>query len=238
MGFLDSILNRFRKPKPIPELPKVTAFPPKPVNPIGWRFLEDSGTRKILRNPWNSQRDNKFCPGSSCNVTSMQVALSLDTKVTDDELFLLCNSSTMRNNFFKKYPGEAWVKPHFDKGKANEVFLVLQEAARCILESDKYCKMIGNLSRELIISEIDKGYPVIVCGAFIRGKSTLEHFVTIVGYDLEKKVWIVNDSWGNWNTGYKDRNGERVPYSMDKMRIGSVLSRLAILVHADRRVPV
>jgi uncharacterized protein YvpB len=245
MGISDFI-NRIKlspiwaKKVETPPEPK-TPIEPKhievPVDPLDWRFSERTPKRKVLKNPWNSQRDNKFSPSSACNVTSLQIALSLDSKVTDDELFLLCNSSQTRRDFFQKYPGEHWIKPFFDKGNANQVFLVLQEVARKVIGSN-HCKMIGNLTKSKILEEIDNGYSAVVCGKFINGKHTLEHFVTIVGYDLDTKNYIVNDPWGDWNKRYTVKIGDKVEYSMDKLKIGSFLSNIAILVHADKRVPV
>lgn len=196
------------------------------------RFKENTDKRKVLSHPWNSQRDNKLSPRSSCNVTALQVTLSLDYGITDDELFTICNSDEMKNKIQKKYPKDTWILPFFSKRAANEVWVVLIEAAIQIIGDTKYVRFHQNLTKELIIKEIDKGYPVIVCGKFTGG-----HFVTIVGYDLEKGVWVTNDSWGDWRSGYKIVNGDNVEYSIEKLKIGSFLNKMAILIHADKREP-
>ena len=189
--------------------------------------------RKALVHPWNDQRNNKFSPRSSCNVSSLQVSLSLDFKITDDELFAICNSSEMQEAIKKKYPRDSWIMNFFTKKAANEVWVVLIEAAIRVIGDAKYVKFHQNITKELIIKEIDGGYPVIVCGKFTGG-----HFVTIVGYDLDKNVWIVNDSWGDWRTGYKILNGDNVEYEMAKLTIGSFLTKMAILIHADKKTVV
>jgi hypothetical protein len=195
------------------------------------RFKTNTPQRKVLSNPWNSQRDNKLSPSSSCNVTALQVALSLDYGITDDELFTLCNSDEMKTLIQKKYPRDGWILPYFTKKAANEIWVVVVEAAIKIIGDPKYVKFHQGITRDLIIKEIDNGYPVIVCGKFTGG-----HFVTIVGYDLEKKVWVIQDSWGNWNTKYSIKNGDNVEYEMSKLTIGSFLTKMAILVHADKRM--
>lgn len=197
------------------------------------RFKINTEKRKSLIHPWNSQRDNKLSPGSSCNVTALQVTLSLDFKITDDELFTMCNSDEMKELIKKKYPRDGWILPYFTKKAANEIWVVIVEAATKVIGDSKYVKFHQNLTKELIIKEIDNGYPVIVCGKFTGG-----HFVTIIGYDLEKNVWIVNDSWGNWNTKYSIKNGDNVEYDMNKLTIGTFLNKMAILVHADKRIAI
>jgi hypothetical protein len=195
------------------------------------RFKINTEKRKSLIHPWNSQRDNKLSPGSSCNVTALQVALSLDFKITDDELFTMCNSDEMKETIKKKYPRDKWILPFFNKKAANEVWVVIVEAAIKVIGDSKYVKFHQNLTKDLIIKEINNGYPVIVCGKFTGG-----HFVTIIGYDLEKNVWITNDSWGNWNTKYSIKNGDNVEYEMSKLTIGTFLNKMAILVHADKKI--
>lgn len=196
------------------------------------RFKVKTDRRKSLIHPWNDQRNNKFSPGASCNVSSLQVSLSLDFKITDDELFTMCNSEEMKDIIKKKYPRDGWIMPFFTKKTANEVWVVVVESAIKVIGDSKYVKFHQNISKDLIIKEIDNGYPVIVCGKFTGG-----HFVTIIGYDLEKNVWIANDSWGNWNTKYSIKNGDNVEYDMNKLTIGSFLNKMAILVHADKRLP-
>jgi hypothetical protein len=195
------------------------------------RFKIIKEKKLVLAHPWNSQRDNKFSPRSACNVTSLQVALSLDYSITDDELYQIANSDEIKNIIKQKYPKDTWILNFFTKKTANEVWVVLVETAIKIIGDTRFAKFHQNLTRELIISEINKGYPVIVCGKFTGG-----HFVTIIGYDLEKNVWIANDSWGDWNTGYRIVNGNNVEYSMEKLTIGSFLNRMAILIHADKRI--
>lgn len=212
---------------PIPDLP--------PVDPIAYRFKERTERRKILNTVWNSQRDNKHSPASACNVTAIQSSGSLDWKLTDDELWELCHSQLTIEAVRKKYPKDfGWISPFFKNKCANEVFAVLAEAVNIYLQSDKYCKFVGNISQDLIISEINNGYAVNVCGKWAGSG----HFVSICGYDLDKKTWIVNDPWGDWNTKYTDHNGDHKEYQWAKNPIGTFIRTLGILVHADKRIEI
>lgn len=212
---------------PMPELP--------PVDPIAYRFRERTERRKDLNTVWNSQRNNRHSPASACNVSSVQSSGSLDWTVTDDELWELCHSKQMTEIIRKKYPKDFyWIIPIIEQKYANEVFAVLAEAVNIYLQSDKYCKFVGNISQDLIISEINNGYAVNVCGKWAGSG----HFVSICGYDLDKKVWIVNDPWGDWNTKYTDHNGDHKEYQWAKNPIGTFIRTLGILAHADKRIEI
>jgi len=208
------------------------------INP---RYKVYTDTVKILSNPENSQLDNKFSPASACNVTALQIAMSLDYNITDDELFVLCNSNEIAERVKKKYPRDwSWIKKFFIKNCANEVWVVLEEVGKYIVGND-YCKIIHNLSIQKIIDEINMGYAVVVNGKFTHSG----HFVTIVGYDLNKGSYIVNDPFGDWNSRYKVKKFLNLEYSIEKLKIRNTiennkeafLSNMAILVHSDRRIP-
>lgn len=207
-----------------------------PVNPQRKRYAEYSEKRKKLLNPWNSQRNNKYSPSGACNVTAVQVILSLDyPNVTDDELFLLCNSQQVKNIIQKKYPVDfnGWIWKYFRDNCANEVFVCMIEAVKIIMQSELFVRMECRLTAEKVKKEIDAGYAVFASGSFgFQG-----HIVAIIGYDDEKRVWIVNDSWGDKNTNYKNINGDSVEYSYDWMKIPGYISQTGILIHPDKRNP-
>jgi hypothetical protein len=202
------------------------------------RYKVYTDTVKILAHPGNSQLNNRFSPRSACNVTSLQIALSLDSRITDDELFALCNSQRMERIIQMKYPRDyaSWIKKFFDSNSANEVWVVILEAALITLGGN-WAKIIFNLSPILLMREIDMGYPVIINGRFTHAG----HFVVVVGYDRNTGHWIINDPYGDWTTSYRNKQAiENLRYPMGKLTIGrgNFLSSMAILVHADKRVPV
>ncbi len=62
---------------------------------------------------------------------------------------------------------------------------------------------------ETIISNIDAGYPFTFC----NGLTTAGHIVVINGYDVNNRTLIVNDPYGNKNSGvYPSLNGKGVKY--------------------------
>jgi len=62
---------------------------------------------------------------------------------------------------------------------------------------------------ETVISNIDAGYPFTFC----NGLTTSGHIVVINGYDVNNRTLIVNDPYGNKNTGvYPSLNGKGVKY--------------------------
>lgn len=207
-----------------------------PVNPQRKRFAEYSEKRKKLLNPWNSQRNNKYSPSGACNVTTVQVLLSLDyPNITDDDIFLLCNSQQVRNIIEKKYPVDfkTWIWKYFRDNCANEVYVCMIEAVKIIMQSELFVRMECSLTAEKVKKEIEAGYGVFACGPFgFKG-----HIVPIIGYDDEKRVWIVNDPYGSKNTGYKNINGDSVEYSYDWMKIPGYINPTSILIHPDKRNP-
>lgn len=194
------------------------------------KFLEHSKELKNLNIPYNSQRDNKFAPKSSCNVTCLQMTLANSYSITDDEIYLLCQTKEVHQQVEKRYRNDynKWIKSYIDSGRSTEVLVILQEASHQILQSDRYSKVTFSMNHNLILSEIDKGYPVIICGNFTGG-----HFVVIKGYDMKSNSYIVNDPWGDWNKKYKDFNGENKYYSFQK--VWRIMYKYGILIHADKK---
>ena len=238
MGFLSKIFNIIKSkvpqpPQPIEEKP-VEVVAPVVVDPIAYRFKVKQEGYKILTCNDNSQRNNKYSPKSACNVTSLQIAMSIDyPNLTDDQLFVLANSESTRKIVHTKYPGNAWIDNYFRDNCANEVFVCIIEAANQIIGSSAYCKMVSNLSLQDIKNQIDNGYAVMLCGKYAGNG----HFICVVGYNDIKKCFIVNDPWGNWIKGYTPPyDGFNVEYPYD--RTMQTKSSLSILVHSDKRIPV
>lgn len=233
-----SILDFFRRPQQqSPSLPiePIQPIPVPVVNPFLSRFKVYEPNRKILNCIWNTQRDNRHTPGSACNVTSMQSAISMDLQITDDEMWELCYSPQVWDRLSKKFDKKsmAWLAGMRTKRALNEVHSVLL----CMLEEllgVGYAKIIGNLDPTILRKEIDLGYAVVIAGQFTHAG----HFVCVVGYDDSRQAYIVNDSWGDWMSGYRNQNGDNVAYVYNRFSFGKFISRTAFLIHADRRIPV
>ena len=62
---------------------------------------------------------------------------------------------------------------------------------------------------ETVIANVDSGYPFTIC----NGLTTAGHIIVINGYDVNNRTVIVNDPYGNKNTGiYPSLNGKGVKY--------------------------
>ncbi len=62
---------------------------------------------------------------------------------------------------------------------------------------------------QMVVAEVDSGYPFTFC----NGLTTAGHIVVINGYDANNRTLIVNDPYGNKNSGvYPSLNGKGVKY--------------------------
>lgn len=161
---------------------------------------------KLLNYNYRVQYDNKNKPGTTCNVTGLANWLScLAVEVDEDELYKKSNTSEMKE-WAAKYVG-AWSKNYADRNDLNQIWAVLQKLANEALAGNGKAVFKDNYFTARDIADyIDKGSPVLVGGNFTHGG----HIVCIVGYN--SLGYLVADSWGNWTTGYKDRDGESVMY--------------------------
>jgi lysozyme len=155
---------------------------------------------KILDVPYLSQRDNKYRPHQTCNITSVAMVLKYlgadidnDPRIQDeDELYL---------KMIKQY-GQDSIYYH---GKLKE-----------LIESYGFKdNFITDGTSVQVIENIDKGFPVILSGKFTGSG----HIVVIRGYD--QNYFYVNDPYGYYDDNrhkYVSENGENVKYSYAMIR--------------------
>ena len=186
---------------------------------------------KVLSVTYNTQRDNKHRPGGSCNVTSVQMCLSLGSKVTDDELFERANSKAMQDWVSKRNPHI--YDPQIQQGNLNIVWDVLEKIARDEIGVE-YAKhwepgLSWDLFKAKLIAEIEQGYPIVVGGRFTASG----HIIAIVGYN--ENGFVCHDPYGV-APDYTNHNGAYVTYGYDYMK--AKLSTRHLFIHADRRIPI
>lgn len=164
-----------------------------------------------LKNKYKNQRFNTYQPNATCNVTALANGLScLGMAVDPDELYKRANSKGYIT--WSKKLG-AWVGQYVKRKKLNQVWAVLEKLADDYLGSKDGGTFKDNwLTIADMIACIEAGHPVIVGGKFTHGG----HIICITGRNA--KGFIVDDSWGNWMTGYKNHNGNDCLYPYDKMR--------------------
>jgi uncharacterized protein YvpB len=132
-----------------------------------------------LNIPYKSQRDNKFNPGGSCNVTSVAMCLSY-LGVTpqrkgiqlEDELY-----AYMQGKRLDRHNPQDLAIAIRDYGKKDD-FTFKGTIVRCQ-------------------GHLDNGNPCVVHGWFTNSG----HIIALVGYD--ERGFIVHDPWGEyWDNGY------------------------------------
>lgn len=176
--------------------------------------------------PYNSQRNNKANHNGQCNVTSLQMALSRGSDITDNELYDMCNTKEMKAWALEHYPSKDMEKC-VRNNNLNIVWPVLERVGGMVI-GKQFVKYKEKQPIDVIKAELDKGYCVVFGGAFTKAG----HIVCAVGYtDLGL---VCHDPFGV-APDYRDRDGAYVVYSypyLAKIRSGRIL-----MVHWDKENP-
>lgn len=187
------------------------------------------------KKPYYTQRNNALKPAGACNVTAIIAALSAagwnvgalstgEFPQPEDALMSFMLTDERVGKFWKSVDLAGRFPP-------NEWHPVLAYGANLLL-SDKGLAA-GNdavswgeqRSTEKILDTIKKGGAAVLSGVFTAsGKKTIGHVVAAVGYrtgaDGQVSHLIIDDSWGDYRTGYADHNGNDIEMPMeDFMRI-------------------
>jgi len=152
-----------------------------------------------LNIPYLSQRDNKYNPSGSCNVTSFAMILNYygikgdkSQAQIEDQLYAKCGAMNLSRHdpLDLKYLVETLYNGQMGKPVIKDNFTTA-----------------GTLKD--IRDSLDKEIPCIVHGYFTR----FGHIIVIRGYD--DKGFFVNDPWGEyWDSGYDTTvSGENLHYS-------------------------
>lgn len=185
---------------------------------------------KILPGTWDNQRLHKLRPGSSCNVTAAVVALSASGvqppkapagKLIEDYMTELVDGPdgidamrTISPWFFAD--GKGGGEPKIPPGEAP---LMLDWIVKRVY-GKPLIKYTETLTLQRALSEIDAGRAMVLRTILVPNG----HLVAMVGYTTgDESVGspgagvtgiVVRDSWGNFNTGYEDHDGNNVVLSL------------------------
>jgi uncharacterized protein YvpB len=142
----------------------------------------------VLKVPYHSQRDNRFYPGGTCNVTCYAMVMAYHgVKQRRPELQLedeLCKFLEQHGKDRRVHDHLAWMARQYG----------LQASFNTAHKWDQ------------IRHEIRSGRPVIVSGKYTASG----HIIVIVG--LRGDDFIVHDPWGNALREYRVRNGRQLLY--------------------------
>ena len=162
--------------------------------------------------PYLTQRDNLNDPGSTCNVTCIAMCLqylgmeSPEGEQLEDQLSKVLEANDAV--FARRFP------VMFEKGySAYNVHGMLKWLVNKKGFQDLY-KLNSSLA-EIRDLGLHKG-PTIVSGKF----TSAGHLLVVTGETCLGDL-IVNDPWGNWESGYKDHNGEQRIYSRNKFALAA-----------------
>jgi len=188
-------------PKTWADLKSGTVLFPKPTRVLKW----------IAMAPYYPQRDNEYHPGGTCNVTSLAMVLAHhgvqpkdSATQLEDELFQRLQQPDAIAEFERSYPKlkKMGYKPRHIHG-------MLGWLAKKYGFTHKFSE---RTSRNEMADFGKKVGPMIISGSFTRSG----HIVTLVGQTIVDDL-IVHDPWGDWNSGYRDRNGKFRIYSREDM---------------------
>ncbi len=179
--------------------------------------------------PYYSQRNNKFYPASTCNTTSMIVALLAsgiqfevpEETQAEDHLTQILESDEAWEKLQKDFP---WaIKGGYSP---RNVHGMLSWAVNDKLIGKKVTSFRTDADIEQIIFSVVKGCAVVVGGQFTQ----YGHIVTVVGVETKQdiskinkpsdvnlddvKSIIIDDPYGNYFTDYKDHKGNDIPFSL------------------------
>ena len=149
--------------------------------------------KKILEIHHNDQVDNKklgrITPGGQCGYTSACMVLSSVIEEAKSDRFVERFITMMDIDFINAV-----------SNRRNGAILTNYESILNKLLKDyligKRVKILpyGGTNQD-IINAIDKGSPVMAATMLTKDG----HFIVIIGYDNERKVWIVNDPYGQFS---------------------------------------
>lgn len=145
--------------------------------------------KKVLNVPYSSQLDNVHSPFGTCNLTSVAMVLRYFGVKGNGQ-------GQLEDQLYLKYGDRRWYSSTMD------------EAFAAYGIEDDYAE---TRRIEDVIWALANGCPVIIHGYF----TSSGHIVVIKGYDHIRKVFIVNDPYGEYfGTGYDTyRSGEDLEYS-------------------------
>lgn len=160
--------------------------------------------------PYFSQRNNANHPNGTCMDTSGAMVASYygitssdKNKQLEDELFEMETSKEGMDYYRKNFPSAA--------SKYN-VWNIHEMLDWALKKKGLKARTSYTAKDQEVFDYVKNNGPVIISGWF-TGQG---HIVVISGYTLDGD-FIVNDPYGDWNTGYKSNNGEYRIYNKNKM---------------------
>jgi hypothetical protein len=189
---------------------------------------------------YHTQLNNRRLPLSTCNTTSMIMALKQagveppGPLKGDKTIYLLEGGEDVQpedyfTDFLRSPAAYGEMKelcPWFfdaETGKAlvapNEVHQMLEWGVNTLLK-----RQVDEFSTEVpipeIVAHLMKGGGVVLSGKFRLKNRTLNHIVSLAGFVTGKNEdithFIIDDPYGNFRTDYKDQHGNNIRITRDE----------------------
>jgi hypothetical protein len=178
-------------------------------------------------NDYHTQLNNRRLPLSTCNTTSMIMALKQagvalpfpkDIQPEDYLTDFLRSPEAYRKMkeitpwFFDRETGKAILPP-------NEVHQMLEWGVNTLLKR-QLDRFSTEVPVETIISHLIKGGGVVLSGEFRLKNRNLHHIVSLAGFVTDENEdithFIIDDPYGNFRTDYQDQHGNNITITRDE----------------------
>ncbi|QEN06812.1 hypothetical protein EXM22_01945 [Oceanispirochaeta crateris] len=178
---------------------------------------------------YHTQRNNKLIPHSSCNSTSMIMALKQagvrlpfpSYMQPEDYLTHFLNSKQAIAKMALLAPDlvdtetmQPLIPPH-------ELHCLMEWAVNTLLGKE-VVRFSTATSLKKIIAHIDNGGGAVLSGRFphyINGH--INHMVSLAGYMVHNKLisyLLIDDPYGDYMTGYRSHKGNNIPIAIEKAK--------------------
>lgn len=181
--------------------------------------------------PYYTQRNNKLKPNGACNVTAMIAALvaagyavgALATEQypqPEDALMHFILSDKRVDAYWRRIDPIGRCAPNeWHPVLAYGTNLFLRERGVVGNDTVPVAWSEQHTVRE-IVQVIEGGGAAVLSGVFLaEGKQTIGHVVAAVGFKTDENGrlthFIIDDSWGDYRTEYKSRNGNDIEMPLE-----------------------
>ena len=164
-------------------------------------------SRLILNVPYHSQLNNRYNPSGSCNVTSAAMCIKYAYRKAGRDngwkTKLSVDHPQLEDELYEVMLSKGWLRHSpYDIKKVINLYGV-----------DSTFSMAG--SHKNVVEHLNSGNPIITHGYF----TAFGHIIVIVGYDTDKRKYIIHDPYGEYfDRGYDtSRSGEFLEISYELM---------------------
>jgi Peptidase_C39 like family len=175
---------------------------------------------------YHSQRNNRLIPHSSCNATSMIMALKQagvrlpfpEKYQPEDYLSLFLQSDQVKEKMKELAPWALDPKTGKQLYPPQEVHVVMEWAVNTLL--NKQVVIFSTKTPfQKIINHIDNRKGVVLSGRFPLNNTTIDHMISLAGYMKHQgsiSYILIDDPYGDYKTSYRSHRGNNIPLPIEE----------------------